>query len=56
MGDSDMEQRTGRSPGTSGREFDLVMSKLRHPVTRPGIVGRSSPGEEQTKTLGDTVS
>ncbi len=40
MGDSGVRERTGR-PGHPGRvAFDLVVSKLRHPLVRPGAVDR----------------
>ena len=42
MGDSDVRERPGRSQSTGRPVFDLVASKLRRPVTRPGTVRRSS--------------
>jgi LuxR family maltose regulon positive regulatory protein len=38
---SDMRQRDGRPQGVSGPGFDLVASKVRRPVMRPGTVPRS---------------
>ena len=40
MGDSDVRERPGRSQSTGRPVFDLVASKLRRPVMRPGTVGR----------------
>jgi LuxR family transcriptional regulator, maltose regulon positive regulatory protein len=42
MGESDVRQRDGRSQRAGGSAFDLVASKLRHPLIRPGTVRRSS--------------
>ena len=42
MGESDVRQRHGRSPRAGGSAFDLVASKLRPPLIRPGTVRRSS--------------
>ena len=42
MGESDVRQRDGRSQRTGGSAFDLVASKLRGPLIRPGTVRRSS--------------
>ena len=42
MGESDVRQQDGRSPRTGGSAFDLVASKLRGPLIRPGTVRRSS--------------
>ena len=42
MGESDVRQRDGRSPRAGGSAFDLVASKLRRPLIRPGTVRRSS--------------
>ena len=42
MGESDVRQREGRSQRTGGSAFDLVASKLRGPLIRPGTVRRSS--------------
>jgi ATP/maltotriose-dependent transcriptional regulator MalT len=41
MSASDVRGLPGRAPRSGGRTFDLVMSKLRRPVTRPGTVHRS---------------
>src|ERR1022692_3500724 len=41
MGDSDVRQQAGRSQRAGRSSFDLVASKLRRPVMRPGTVGRS---------------
>ena len=48
MGGSDVRQRDGRSPRTGGPPFDLVMSKLRLPLVRPGTVTRSRLVERLT--------
>jgi LuxR family transcriptional regulator, maltose regulon positive regulatory protein len=40
--DSDVLQRTRRARRAGGPAFDLVVSKLRRPVVRPGTVRRSS--------------
>jgi LuxR family transcriptional regulator, maltose regulon positive regulatory protein len=37
----DVRQREGRSPRASGPVFDLVISKMRRPLVRPGTVRRS---------------
>ena len=42
MGVSEVRQRDGRSQRAGGSAFDLVASKLRRPLTRPGTVRRSS--------------
>ena len=42
MGESDVHQRHGRSRRAGGSAFDLVASKLRPPLIRPGTVRRSS--------------
>jgi LuxR family transcriptional regulator, maltose regulon positive regulatory protein len=42
MGDSDVHQRHGRSRRAGRPAFDLVASKLRRPLIRPGTVRRSS--------------
>ena len=42
MGESDVRQRRGRSQRAAGSAFDLVASKLRAPLIRPGTVRRSS--------------
>src|ERR1022692_181642 len=42
MGESDVRQRDGRSRRAGGSAFDLVASKLRRPLVRPGTVRRSS--------------
>jgi LuxR family maltose regulon positive regulatory protein len=42
MGESDVRQRDGRSRRAGGSGFDLVASKLRRPLVRPGTVRRSS--------------
>jgi LuxR family maltose regulon positive regulatory protein len=42
MGESDVRQRHGRSRHAGGSVFDLVASKLRRPLVRPGTVRRSS--------------
>ena len=42
MGESDVRQRDDRSPRAGGSAFDLVASKLRRPLIRPGTVRRSS--------------
>ena len=42
MGESDVRQRDGRSQRAGGPAFDLVASKLRRPLIRPGTVRRSS--------------
>ena len=42
MGESDVRQRDGRSQRAGGPAFDLVASKLRPPLIRPGTVRRSS--------------
>jgi LuxR family transcriptional regulator, maltose regulon positive regulatory protein len=41
MSGSDMRERAARSPETAGQVFDLLTSKLRRPVVRPGTVPRS---------------
>jgi len=41
MGDSDPREREGRSRRTGDPVFDLVASKLRPPLVRPGTVRRS---------------
>ena len=41
MSGGDVRERTGRSPRAAGPVFDLVASKLRRPVVRPGTVPRS---------------
>jgi LuxR family transcriptional regulator, maltose regulon positive regulatory protein len=41
MGDSDIRERTGRPRQEGGPVSDLVVSKLRGPVIRPGTVRRS---------------
>jgi LuxR family maltose regulon positive regulatory protein len=41
MGDSDMRQRAGRSGRAGGPVSDLLSSKLRCPLMRPGTVRRS---------------
>src|SRR5450755_2670408 len=41
MSDSDVRQQAGRSQGAGRLAFDLVASKLRRPVMRPGTVRRS---------------
>ena len=40
MGESDVRQRAGRSRRAGGPVLDLVASKLRRPLMRPGTVGR----------------
>jgi LuxR family transcriptional regulator, maltose regulon positive regulatory protein len=42
MGESGVRQRGGRSQRAGGSSFDLVTSKLRGPLIRPGTVRRSS--------------
>jgi len=42
VGESDVRQRDGRSQRAGGSAFDLVASKLRGPLIRPGTVRRSS--------------
>ena len=42
MGGSDVRKRDGRSPRAGGSVFDLIASKLRRPLIRPGTVRRSS--------------
>jgi len=42
MGDVDVRQHVGQSFCGGGSAFDLVMSKLRRPMVRPGTVRRSS--------------
>jgi LuxR family maltose regulon positive regulatory protein len=42
MGESDVRQRDGRSQRAGRSAFDLVASKLRGPLIRPGTVRRSS--------------
>ena len=42
MGESDVRQRDGRAQRAGGPASDLVASKLRPPLTRPGTVRRSS--------------
>ena len=42
MGESDVRQRRRRSQRAAGSAFDLVASKLRAPLIRPGTVRRSS--------------
>jgi len=41
MSDSDMRQRAGRSDRAGGPVSDLLRSKLRCPLMRPGTVPRS---------------
>jgi LuxR family maltose regulon positive regulatory protein len=40
MGRSGVRQRDARPRGAGGPAFDLFAAKLRHPLMRPGIVGR----------------
>jgi LuxR family maltose regulon positive regulatory protein len=40
MGESDVRQRAGRAQHAGGPAFDLVASKFRRPLMRPGTVGR----------------
>jgi LuxR family maltose regulon positive regulatory protein len=40
MSDSDVRERVGRSHRAGGPVFDLLVSKLRRPVARPGAVRR----------------
>ena len=42
MGESDVRQQDGRPQRAGGSAFDLVASKLRRPLIRPGTVRRSS--------------
>src|SRR5207344_984200 len=42
MGQGDVRQQDGRSQRVGAPVFDLVASKLRHPLIRPGAVSRSS--------------
>jgi LuxR family maltose regulon positive regulatory protein len=42
MADSDVRERFGQSHRAGRTSFDLVPSKLRRPLTRPGTVRRSS--------------
>src|ERR1039457_2117292 len=42
MGESDVRQRHSRSQRAGGPAFDLLASKLRRPLIRPGTVRRSS--------------
>jgi len=42
MSDSDVRERARRSPQAGGPVFDLLASKLRRPVLRPGTVRRLS--------------
>ena len=42
MGQGDVRQRDGRSQRAGGSAFELVASKLRRPLIRPGTVRRSS--------------
>jgi len=42
MGDMDVRQHAGRTRRGGGPAFDLVVSKLRRPVIRPGTISRSS--------------
>jgi LuxR family transcriptional regulator, maltose regulon positive regulatory protein len=42
MGESGVRQRDGRSQRAGGSSFDLVASKLRGPLIRPGTVPRSA--------------
>jgi ATP/maltotriose-dependent transcriptional regulator MalT len=41
MTDSSLLAQADRTRGVRGSAFDLVVSKLRHPPTRPGAVDRS---------------
>jgi LuxR family maltose regulon positive regulatory protein len=41
MGDIDVRQRVGRAHRGGGPAFDLVLSKLRPPMVRPGTIRRS---------------
>jgi LuxR family maltose regulon positive regulatory protein len=41
MGGMDVRHREGRSSRAGGPVFDLVISKMRHPLVRPGTVRRS---------------
>ncbi len=41
MGESDVRKRIGRPRHVGGSAFDLVASKLRRPLIRPGTVRRS---------------
>jgi LuxR family maltose regulon positive regulatory protein len=42
MSESDVRQRDGRSQRAGGSAFDLVATKLRRPLIRPGTVRRAS--------------
>ena len=42
MRDSDVRERPGWTSHTAGPGFDLMASKLRRPVTRPGTISRTS--------------
>ena len=50
MGESDVRQRDGRSQREGGPAFDLITSKLRPPLIRPGTVPRSSLIEQLART------
>jgi LuxR family transcriptional regulator, maltose regulon positive regulatory protein len=41
VGGMDVRHREGRSPRAGGPVFDLVISKMRRPLVRPGTVRRS---------------
>jgi LuxR family transcriptional regulator, maltose regulon positive regulatory protein len=42
MNDTDVRERPGRTHRPGGPPFDLVRSKLLHPLVRPGTISRSS--------------
>ena len=55
MDDSEVLQRAGRARSAGGPAFDLVVSKLRRPMSRPGTVRRSSLIERLTRDDGSPI-
>src|SRR6516225_680081 len=49
MGETGMRQQASRPPRTGGPAFDLIVSKLRRPLVRPGTVRRSRLIERLTR-------
>jgi LuxR family maltose regulon positive regulatory protein len=55
MAVGDMDQRDGRADRAAGAAFDLVVSKLRRPLERPGTVRRSRLLEQLTHGDGPPI-
>ena len=55
MDDSEVLQRADRARSAGGPAFDLVVSKLRRPMSRPGTVRRSSLIERLTRDDGSPI-